>query len=465
MAADKDKQAQKERERFVRETVVSSRNRGKRLAKRIAAVVLSALVFGALSAFIFVVTKPFWESRFGEPETSSQEVVTIFEPTVPDTTAEAVSTEPSTEEPSAEPSTEETTAESEPESTEAATDPYAGLWESIRPDVDGEIDSKLAEVLAGDALAQQRRAAAAAVGKSLVTVSARNAATDWFDNDLTHKEEQSGVIIAVTGRDILVLTDADILSEEQQLYAIFANSLQVPAELRGVDETFGLAVLAVDRITWTSEQLEGVSPIEMGNSSAMGQGQTVIAMGAPMGAGSMLSGSIARMIYNAQGTDTTVRLFQTDIAAPKDANGFLVNLNGQMVGWITRDYTDYRKSGFLSAIALYDLTLTIERLSNGEESALLGIRGQNVTTTMSAEYELPRGIYISRCISDTPADRAGIQNGDILTAVGSMEITTFKDLTAVLNSHRPGDTVTLVVQRQIGGEYTALEMEAVLDSR
>ncbi len=452
MAADRKKEAEKERARFVRETVVSSKNRGKNLAKRIFGVIFAALAFGVLSALMFVLTKPFWESRFGEQETTTQEVVTIFEPTAAETTPEPATEEPTPPETSPE---QESTADDE--------DRYAAAWEALKPSVDAAVDEKLAGT--ADMEAAKRQAVIAAVSRSVVTVSARNAATDWFDHDLTHREERSGVIIAITGRDILILTDAAILSEEQQLYAVFANSLQVPAEIRGVDEAFGLAVLSVNRITWTKEQLEGVSAVEMGNSTALGQGQNVIAMGAPLGQNAALAGSIARMIYNSQGTDTSVRLFQTDIAVPKDANGFLVNMDGQMVGWITGGYGDYRKTGFLSAIALYDLSATIERLSNGETSALLGVYGQTVTAAMAAEHGLPRGIFVNRCVPDTPADYAGIQNGDILTAVGNMEITTFKDLTAILSSHKPGDTVALIVQRQMEGEYQELELDAILGAR
>lgn len=451
MADPNDKKAEKERSRFVRETITSSKNRGRRLFKRIAAVILSALVFGVLAAWIFVLTKPFWESRFGEPETSPPEPVTIFVPTQPETTEE----EPTTEEPTSEP-------ETEPASEE---DPLASQWEALKPNVDEEINEKLQEAAARDMIVQQRKAMMMVVGKSIVTVSARNAATDWFDNDLS-RDEVSGVIIAVTKREILVLADARILSEEQQLYAVFANSLQMPVEVKAVDETFGLAVLSVNRATWTEEQIAGISVIQMGSSTTVEQGQTVIAMGAPLGyPRSVLVGGVAYIRSNVQGADTSVRLLQTDMVVPEDANGPLINVDGQMVGWITDKYPDHTKKGFLTAIALFDLTSSIETLSNGEAPAMLGILGQNITPAMSQEYELPQGIYINRSIADTPADRAGIQNGDILTAVGETPVNTFKDLETALKALRPGDQVAVTVQRLGEGGYAPLELEAVLGSR
>ncbi len=452
MADPNDKKAEKERSRFVRETITSSKNRGRRLLGRIAAVILSALVFGALAAGIFVLTKTFWESRFGEPETSAPEPVTIFVPTQPETTTEA--------EPTTEGSTSE--AETEPVSEE---DPLVSQWDALKPSVDEEINEKLQEAAARDLIVQQRKAMMTAVGKCIVTVSARNAATEWFDDDLS-REEVSGVIIAVTKREILVLMDAKILPQEQQLYAVFANSLQMPAEVKAVDETFGLAVLSVNRATWTEEQIAGISVIQMGSSTTVEQGQTVIAMGAPMGyPRSVLVGGVTYIRSNVQGADTSVRLLQTDMTVPEDANGLLVNLDGQMVGWITDKYPDHTKKGFLSAIALFDLTSSIETLINGEAPAMLGILGQNITPAMSQEYELPQGIYINRSIADTPADRAGIQNGDILTAVGETPVNTFKDLETALKAQNPGDRVTVTVQRLGDGEYVLLELEAVLGSR
>ncbi|MBO4288846.1 MAG: serine protease [Lachnospiraceae bacterium] len=455
MAEQNDKKAEKERSRFVRETVTSSKNRGRRLAKRAAAVVISALIFGVLAAWMFVLTRPFWESRFGEAETSAPEPVTIFVPTQPETTTEA---EPETTPP-------ETTSEPETQPS-SAEDPFASQWEALQPSVDEEINKKLQEAASRDLIVQQRRAVMAAVNKSVVTVSARNAAADWFDDDPARRDEKSGVIVAVTKREILVLTGADILEEEQQLYAVFANQLEMPAQVKAVDNTFGLAVLSVNRASWSEAQIEGISVIQMGSSTAVDQGQTVMAMGAPMGqARSVLTGSVSYAAANVQGTDTSVRLLQTDISVPDKANGFLVNLDGQMIGWITDRYPDQTRKGFLSAIALFDLTSSIQTLINGEEPALLGILGQSITQAMSLEYELPQGIYINRCIADTPADRAGIQNGDILTMIDDQEISVFQDLDAALAAHRPGDRVKIVIQRMGDGEYAQLELEAVLGSR
>ena len=452
MPDPKDKNAEKERSRFIRETVSSSKNRGRRLIKRGAAVVLSALVFGVLAAWIFVLTKPFWESRFGEQETTAPEPVTIFVPTQAETTE--AETEPA-----------ESAGETS-EGRESEEDPFAAQWDALKPSVDEEINEKLQDAAARDLVMQRRKATIAAVNKCIVTISTRDAAAEGLDNDPEREQEQSGVIIAVTSRQILILTDARIHSEGKQLYAVFANSLQMPAAVRATDHTFGLTVLSVSRVSWTKEQVEGISTIQMGSSSIMDPGQTVIAMGAPMGhSRSVLIGSVSYISPNVQGADTSVRLLQTDIAAPKDANGILINTDGQMIGWITDQYPDYKKEGFLTAVTLFDLSSSIEKLSNGEEPALLGILGQNITPAMAQEYELPQGIYIRRCIGDTPADRAGIQNGDILTGINDTVINTFKDLDAAIRSHKPGDQVTLTIQRQGDGEYAELKLDAVLGNR
>lgn len=452
MEKSNDKKNERERERFVRETVVSSKNRGKHIAKRIAGVVLSALVFGVLAAFIFVLARPFMESRFGGGDTLPPEPVTIFV----SATAES-SSETTTEE-----STQSTQETEQPEND----DDYFAAWEALKPRVDEEIDEKTYEITNRDAIAKQRQSLISSVNRSIVTVSAHNAATDWFDKSVTHEEEQSGVIIATTAREILILTDADILSEHQQLYAVFANALQMPASLKAVDNTFKIAVLSVNQSAWTQEQKEGISPILPGSSSTVNQGQTVLAMGAPMGGvRSVLTGSISYISSNVQGADVSLRLLQTDISCPESANGFLVNLDGQLVGWITHSFSENQNEGFISAIALYDLSRSIEALSNGDSPALLGILGQTVTPAVAAKHKLSQGIYINRCIPNTPADRAGVQNGDILTAIGGKEISTFRDFSAILAEHSPGDAVILRIERMIEGEYRQLELAAQLEAR
>ncbi len=454
MAEKKDK-AEQERRQFVHETVTGGRNRKKRLIKRVLFTALCAVVFGLLAGLTFALTKPFWEENFGEAETVVAEPIIIFE------------TMPSMEVESAVNETEQVTGTETNETGETGegSDEEQEYWAIVKPYVDKAIADKSEEIITKDAPALGRRDIVSAVTKSLVKVSTDNT-VNGLDYDVMQEESTSGVIVAITGSEILVLTDSDILRGDETLYVVFANSLMMPAKLKAADRTFGLAVLSVNRTAWSQSQIDGIAAISMGSSTAIYQGQTLIAMGAPLGYyKSVLTGSVAYINSNVQGADTSARILHTDLARTEDTSGILVNLEGQLVGWITDRYGEYTGTDYICAIALFDISTSIEKLSNGKELVLLGIIGQNVTPAMSQQYGLPQGIYINNCVPETPADEAGIQNGDILTAINGKEVNTFTDLSQILPEYYPGRSVLLTVQRQQSGEYSELKLTATLVAR
>ena len=107
-------------------------------------------------------------------------------------------------------------------------------------------------------------------------------------------------------------------------------------------------------------------------------------------------------------------------------------------------------SNLLTAYGVTELKGTIEQMSNNKERAYLGVHGADVPkeATTDTQIDTPAGTYIREIEIDSPAMAAGIQSGDVVTRVGSTEITTYNELLGILRSSSPGDVLTVTLTRQ-----------------
>ena len=444
------------KDKFVRETISGSKGRTGRVVKSILLTLSLALVFGVCASLAFVLSRPFWEERFVTTEAPSSEPITIF----PEETDE--STEPSTAE------TEPPTLP--PETTpQAATDnseEIESLWEAISPSVGSMIASDKADMTDLQSLYEVRRAAAGEAAASLVTVMGRRSSTDYFDNPVSNSSDSCGVIIAVTDKEILILTDQEIVESTGSVFVEIGEFGKQEAAVKAADGIYGIAVVSVPVSAYTEEQLQSVRPVNFGQPYLTLVGYDVMVLGRPMGYGNSVAfGTVTSVNNTVQGTDSQVKIFQTDIPAVENAGGALFNMNGEMVGWVTDRYSSSGVSGLITALALNSMQASIESLSNGEQMCMLGIRGQIITSALAEERGLPEGLYINRCAGGSPAEDAGIQSGDILIALDGRTIATFNELVSELSRHTVGDAVTVSVLRRGPEDFVQMDFDITLAAR
>ena len=128
-------------------------------------------------------------------------------------------------------------------------------------------------------------------------------------------------------------------------------------------------------------------------------------------------------------------------------------MNGNVIGINSAKYTDTDVEGMGYAIPISVASPIIDDLINNttvseSQQAYLGIIGTDVTTSYSQSFGLPAGVYISKVNSSSPAAKAGIQAGDIITKFDGKEISTMNGLQAKLKNKKAGDTVEITLQRQ-----------------
>lgn len=303
-------------------------------------------------------------------------------------------------------------------------------------------------------------------GKSVVTVTSVSSDTDWFQNTYENKNQGAGLIIAENGKELLILADRALTENAQKIDIQFQDGTQAEAILKKYDANTDLAIVGIDLDEISDKTQKNLEMAEFGNSSAPALvGKNIIAIGSPLGIQNSISyGHVTSNSEIKQMTDTDAHIITTDIYGSKSGSGVLVNLKGEVVGVITQNFTDSNTQNLIMALGISDIKTSIERMSNGQDRALLGILGTDVTETAKEELGIPEGTYVTEIVMDSPAMQAGIQSGDVITKVGTTEILNFSDFKAAMEKSQPGDTSVITVQRFAKGEYTEMSFEVTLDT-
>lgn len=304
------------------------------------------------------------------------------------------------------------------------------------------------------------------VAPAVVTViNAREARFPFESGEPVPAGAGTGFIIDDAGH---IVTNWHVVTGSDDIFVIFANGERRDAELIGADELSDLAVIQVDGV------LLGVAPL--GDSDALKPGQTVLAIGSPLGhfTNTVTRGivsALGRSLQEQPGNPELTGLIQHDAAInPGNSGGPLFNLGGEVVGvntlGIPQTPGGVPAQGLFFAIPSNTVKEIAGKLiEEGEvRYPFLGIRGpQAITPQIASQNYIPvdYGVYIEEVIPGGPAAEAGIETGDIILAIAGQRIDAENSLTEVLFRHEPGETVTVTVQR---GDET-LDVEMTLGER
>jgi Do/DeqQ family serine protease len=233
----------------------------------------------------------------------------------------------------------------------------------------------------------------------------------------------SGVII--DGARGFVLTNTHVIAESSTIHVILKDERQFEAKIVGADSETDLAVLKI------SAQ-EDLPSIDMGSSDDLLIGETVIAIGNPFGfSNTVTTGVISALNRTIQTEDMTYRDFiQTDASInPGNSGGPLLNINGDLIGINTAVYANAQGIGF--AIPINTARRIVNDLIKYGEvvQAWLGISIQALDGQLSEYLSLPEqgGVLVNKVYSGSPAEKAGLRSGDIITAIGQKTVSAPKD--------------------------------------
>ena len=161
-------------------------------------------------------------------------------------------------------------------------------------------------------------------------------------------------------------------------------------------------------------------------------------------------------------TDGNYQLLTTDIYGSTNGSGIIINLSGQVLGIISQENSRSDIPNLITALGISNLKSQIEKMSNGQPMASLGIYGTDVPEDIHEEQGVPQGAYVTGIVMDSPAMIAGIQSGDVIVRMGTEEIDSFADYSRILSSLLPDTEVTLTVMRQGQEEYEEMTVDVLL---
>ncbi len=264
----------------------------------------------------------------------------------------------------------------------------------------------------------------------------------------------SGFIISEDG---YILTNYHVIEDAYEggyeITVMMYDETEYTAEIIGFDEDSDIAVLKIDAT--------GLNAAELGDSDELVVGEEIYAVGNPLGelTYTMTSGIVSatnRTITTEEGV--AMNMFQIDAAVNSgNSGGPVYNTSGQVIGIVTAKYSDTGVEGLGFAIPINEaIHIANQILTYGyvTDKAYMGVSARTVTATIAEYYGMAEGAYIDSVNEGSAAEAAGLEVGDIITAVDDTTISSASDLTTVVKSYRAGDTAELTVFRD--DEYITL---------
>ena len=302
--------------------------------------------------------------------------------------------------------------------------------------------------------------------RSLTKVRGVTESTDWFNNPYETGDVSSGLIVADNGKELLIITNANDLDTSKEIEVTFCDGKTNKGKVKKADKSTGLVVVAVELEDIEESTKDAYATAKLGNSTIPTlNGTPIIALGAPLGIeDSMAVGTVTSNTRVIEYADSNIRYITTDIYGSVEGSGVLIDLDGNVLGIIFQGGTKQDTKNLIHAYSISDIKQKIEKLSNGQDVAYLGIIGTDVTKSAMEELEVPEGAYVKQVVVDSPAMNGGIQNGDVIVKLGTTDIRSFNDYRVAMSKCQPGDTAMVTVKRLGKDGYVEFSYEIYLEA-
>lgn len=304
-----------------------------------------------------------------------------------------------------------------------------------------------------------------------INSTANRTSYDFFGREYNQQAQASGsgIIIGQNNHELLLVTNNHVVEDSKSVEILFVDGSKAKAYIKGADANTDLAVLSVNMEDITKDTAAAIKVAALGNSDEVDQGDIAIAIGNALGYGqSVTVGYISASNREIPIGDEKETLIQTDAAInPGNSGGALLNASGQVIGINSIKYASTEVEGVGYAIPISKAIPMINELMDREvvsvkDQGYLGIdasKAQNVTDIYSQRFNMPIGVYIYSVIEDSPAEKAGLKQGDIITGLDNNEIKTIDDMVEILGYKKAGQNIKLRIQEMENGKY----VEKILD--
>ena len=304
-------------------------------------------------------------------------------------------------------------------------------------------DAANANSTGGESMSLQQISSVVSPSVVAITTEQMSGSQTWFGGYYVQSGAGSGVIISQDG---YILTCAHVVSGATSVKVQLDNGDTYDATIVGSDSTSDIAVIKIEAT--------GLTPAVIGDSDALAVGETVVAVGNPLGT---LSNSVTDGIISALNREVTVEdndmtLLQTDASiSPGNSGGGLFNANGELIGIVNAksSYSEAEGIGFAIPINTA-MEIAQELIQNGAVARpALGVKIYDVSDAATAQQlgVTSTGVYVVEVTAGGGAEAAGVQAGDRIIAVDDTAVSTSGSIKSYLADKNVGDTVNLQVER------------------
>ena len=272
----------------------------------------------------------------------------------------------------------------------------------------------------------------------------------------TQESEGAGseFIVAKTKDSLMITTNNHVVSDATSLTVGFVDDTTAKATVVGTDSSADLAVISVKIKDIKDSTASKIKVATLGSSDDLKVGEEVVAIGNALGYGqSVTTGVVSAKNREVSLTDGTMNLLQTDAAInPGNSGGVLINMDGQVVGINNAKLEDTSVEGMGYAIPITTAKTILTDLMNAssvstKDAAFLGVVGRDINESYSSALGIPSGIYVSQVVSGSPAEKAGISAGDVITKFEGNNVSTMSGLKEKLALKKANTKVKITFKR------------------
>lgn len=290
--------------------------------------------------------------------------------------------------------------------------------------------------------------------KSVVAVVKMESEDDWTVNDYETEGKGSGVIVSEDSNYLYILTERKLIADAAHIRVTFVDGTGAEATLFKYDANTGISILTVEKRMLKLDTKRAIAVAQLGSIDEVKNGALVIALGSPLGTNySILTGNITSVENEMVTKDKNYSVYTTDIVAGENGSGVLINTKGEVIGVVIQDFSGSQDVSTLTAVAVDEITGIVQSLRNGKDIPYVGVYLSTVTDDIAEDYDIPKGVYIKEVVADSPAMKAGLQNGDVITHINGDLIVTDEMFSEKIAQLIPGTTCEILVKRQNGNEY------------
>lgn len=303
--------------------------------------------------------------------------------------------------------------------------------------------------------------------RSVVSLLVLTGATVGNKDFVSESQSVSGVLIADNGQELLILGPTMEVGETQQIQATFCDGKKYRVTEKKSDANLELTIYAVKESQLEEKTAKSIRLAALGSSYEVKKGDTTVLLGMLFGQGDAVGYGVLRSsTEKAERADGTYHILGAELAGFTGGSGIMFNRQGEVIGIICDAAGEDAKEELMHAYAISDIKDVMQFLANGESVPYIGIHATDVSENIAEDRGIPRGIYVDKVEADSPAMRAGIQSGDILTAIGGTDIENFEQYHELLMEEKEGTHLLIKgYRRGAKDQYVAVHFNATVGNK